>query len=161
MPMNRLTTQITKLSSSVCAGPGVLPTLDISGHLSRLERRVSERLAEAGDFVRHIPRTVSVDEVHSSELAGDRSRLQERLEDHGLVERVVSGDGNCQVFASYNLLSISKGRGQSATHLCQEWSTMQVSQPHATPLFAGITAVLQGPIGVKSAQATDASAHSS
>jgi len=120
MPMNRLTTQITKLSSSVCAGPGVLPTLDISGHLSRLERRVSERLAEAGDFIRHIPRTVSVDQVHFSELAGDRSRLQERLEDHGLVERVVSGDGNCQVFASYNMLSISKGRGLSATHLRQE-----------------------------------------
>ena len=102
----------------------MLPTLDISGHLLRLERRVSERLAEAGEFIRHIPRTVSADEVHFSEFGGNRSRLQERLEDHGLVERVVNGDGNCQVFASYDMLSISRGRGISASHLCHVRKTM-------------------------------------
>ena len=62
-----------------------------------MERRVSERLAEAGDFIRHIPRTVSAGETHFREISDDRARLQERLEDHGLCEHVVKGDGNCQV----------------------------------------------------------------
>ena len=79
------------------AGPGRLPALDIGGYLARQERRVSERLAEAGTFIRHIPRTVSGDETHLSEISHDRMRLQERLEGHGLSERAVKGDGNCQV----------------------------------------------------------------
>ena len=79
------------------AGQGMLPALDLGGHLVRLERRVSERLAEAGDFIRHIPRTISSDEAAFSETNEDRLRLQERLLDNGLCERTVEGDGNCQV----------------------------------------------------------------
>lgn len=82
------------------AGHGLLPALDVGRHLARIERRLSERLAEAGDFIRHIPRTVSADEAQLfslPEISSDRARLQERLDEHGLCERTVTGDGNCQV----------------------------------------------------------------
>ena len=81
------------------AGSGFLPAHESSAFLARLERRVSERLAEAGDFIRHIPRTISSEEASGSfnGASADRSRLQQRLRDYSLCERVVKGDGNCQV----------------------------------------------------------------
>lgn len=82
------------------AGPRLLPAHERAGHLARVERRVSERLAEAVDFIRHIPRTVSAERGHLSHFwksGGERSRLQERLDGNLLCERVMTGDGNCQV----------------------------------------------------------------
>ena len=88
------------------AGSGFLPAHESSAFLARVERRVSERLAEAGDFIRHTPRTLSSEEASGSfdGASADRSRLQQRLRDYSLCERVVKGDGNCQV-----LLLLSTG----------------------------------------------------
>lgn len=64
----------------------------------RLERTLSERLAESGSLTQHIPRTNSVEEPRCySEVSADRQRMQERLARYSLCEREVKGDGNCQV----------------------------------------------------------------
>ena len=106
----------------------MLPALDFGGHLVRLERRVSERLAEAGDFIRHIPRTISSDEAAFSETNEDRVRLQERLLDNGLCERTVKGDGNCQVHTCPETVRsqcMCRGRAEIRTGIDVGWLTAQ------------------------------------
>ena len=64
----------------------------------RLERTLSDRLAECSSLTQHIPRTNSIEEGPCySELSAERQRMQERLFRYSLCEREVKGDGNCQV----------------------------------------------------------------
>lgn len=83
---------------AVPAGPGSLPDMHEDDRQLRLERTLSERLAECGSLTQHIPRTNSVEEGPCySELSTERQRMQERLARYSLCEREVKGDGNCQV----------------------------------------------------------------
>jgi hypothetical protein len=111
---DRLTAPVTRLGCELLltflvAGPDLLPDHGADARQVRLERTVSERLAEATGFTQHIPRTNSVEEPPSySELSLDRKRLKERLAMYSLCEREVKGDGNCQVGLSVRVFSAGK-----------------------------------------------------
>ncbi|CAL8470675.1 g10217 [Coccomyxa elongata] len=91
-------------------GADTLPELHTDHQQLRLERTLSERLAESGSLTQHIPRTNSVEEAPCySEISADRQRMQERLAMYSLCEREVKGDGNCQFRALSDQLYRSPG----------------------------------------------------
>ena len=86
---------------------GVLP--EPGSDERELGRRMTRQLSDVTAYVKHRPRVNSV-EINPDDFLTDREVLAKRLVKYSLTERVVKGDGNCQVSVGQVLLRRSKHR---------------------------------------------------